>query len=127
MESTLPAARVEDPLPHPHPVPPGTGMSPSATRVPARGDTHGTPHRPDVSRLDAVSNSPPSCSGGHDADGSRPHSDTARSDVVLNSIPSEHTATTPDSRQRRGKAPPTEFFSGEDPVILLDDWLPSLE
>ena len=43
------------------------------------------------------------------------------------SIPSERTATTPNSRQRRGKAPPIEFFSGEDPAILLDDWLPSLE
>ena len=28
VESTLPAACVEDSLPHPHPVPPGTGMSP---------------------------------------------------------------------------------------------------
>lgn len=29
--------------------------------------------------------------------------------------------------QRQGKAAPIEFFSGEDPAILLDDWLPSLE
>ena len=28
---------------------------------------------------------------------------------------------------RRGKAPPIEFFSGEDPAILLEDWMPSLE
>lgn len=27
----------------------------------------------------------------------------------------------------RRKAPPIEFFSGEDPSILRDDWLPSLE
>ena len=31
------------------------------------------------------------------------------------------------SRTRRGKAPPIEFFSGEDPAHDLDDWLPSLE
>ena len=30
-------------------------------------------------------------------------------------------------RSRRGKAPPIEFFSGEEPAILLEDWLPSLE
>ncbi len=32
-----------------------------------------------------------------------------------------------DGRRRQGKAPPIEFFSGEDPAVLLDDWLPSLE
>jgi hypothetical protein len=32
-----------------------------------------------------------------------------------------------DGQRRRGKAPPIEVFSGEDPAILLDDWLPSLE
>ena len=31
------------------------------------------------------------------------------------------------AQQRRGKAPPIEFFSGEDPAITVDDWLPSLE
>ena len=28
---------------------------------------------------------------------------------------------------RRGRAPPIEFFSGEDQTITIDDWLPSLE
>ena len=31
------------------------------------------------------------------------------------------------TQQRRGRAPPIEFFSGEDPGITVDDWLPSLE
>ena len=30
-------------------------------------------------------------------------------------------------RTRRGKAPPMEFFSGENLSVLLEDWLPSLE
>lgn len=28
---------------------------------------------------------------------------------------------------RRGKTPPVNEFSGEDPDVLLEDWLPSLE
>ena len=35
------------------------------------------------------------------------------------------TPTTPEPR--RGKAPPIAFFSGDDPALLLDDWIPSLE
>lgn len=30
------------------------------------------------------------------------------------------------STQRRGRAPPVDFFNGEDGDITLDDWLPSL-
>lgn len=33
----------------------------------------------------------------------------------------------PDGRRCQGRAPPIEFFTGEDPSILLDDWLPCLE
>ena len=29
--------------------------------------------------------------------------------------------------QRRGKAPPIDFFTGEDPEMRLDNWLPTLE
>jgi len=38
--------------------------------------------------------------------------------------------TTPPVRQlpqRRGKAPPVEMFTGEDPDNRLDDWLPMLQ
>ena len=35
--------------------------------------------------------------------------------------------TSPFERFRRGKAPPIDFFSGENPAILLDDWVPRLE
>ena len=35
------------------------------------------------------------------------------------------TPTAPEPR--RGKAPPIAFFSGDDPALLLDDWIPSLE
>ena len=36
--------------------------------------------------------------------------------------------TTPaSSRVRRGKAPPVDPFTGEDPVCRLDDWLPTLK
>lgn len=31
------------------------------------------------------------------------------------------------SGQRWGRAPPIEFFTGEDLAIMVDDWLPSLE
>ena len=29
-------------------------------------------------------------------------------------------------KARKGKAPPDEFFTGEDPQVRLDDWLPGL-
>ena len=37
------------------------------------------------------------------------------------------TVIPPCERPRRGKAPPIDFFSGKNPAILLDDWVPSLE
>ena len=33
----------------------------------------------------------------------------------------------PEVSRKRGKAPPIEYFSAEDPEILLDDWLPTVE
>ena len=33
----------------------------------------------------------------------------------------------PSDRTRKGRAPPIQFFSGEDPAVTVDDWLPSLE
>ena len=33
----------------------------------------------------------------------------------------------PPGRPRRGKAPPVDVFTGENPEILLDDWLPALQ
>ena len=50
-------------------------------------------------------------------------------------MPGTHTEITPvvtlsvhaSGLTRRGKAPPINEFSGKDPDILLDDWLPSLE
>lgn len=31
------------------------------------------------------------------------------------------------SRQRRGRAPPVDSFTGKDPEVRLEDWLPSLQ
>ena len=31
------------------------------------------------------------------------------------------------SRGRRGKAPPIEYFTGENPEVTFDEWLPSLQ
>ena len=28
---------------------------------------------------------------------------------------------------RKGKAPPVDFFTGEDPEVKFEDWLPTLE
>ena len=33
----------------------------------------------------------------------------------------------PSERTRKGRVPPIQFFSGEDPAVTVDDWLPSLE
>ena len=49
-----------------------------------------------------------------------------RDEAFSPSIPGSATSV-PDSRRRQGKAPPIEFFSREDPSVLLDAWLPSLE
>lgn len=41
--------------------------------------------------------------------------------------PEALSADASDGRPVRGKAPPIGHFSGEDPVVQSDDWLPSLE
>ena len=33
----------------------------------------------------------------------------------------------PSSTERRGRAPPVDPFTGENPELRLDDWLPNLE
>ena len=44
------------------------------------------------------------------------------------STDSDHSSTVITSQQQcRGKTTPIESFSGEDPAITVDDWLPSLE
>ena len=42
-------------------------------------------------------------------------------------IPDAPPMDPPDGRWHQGRTPPIEFFTGEDPSILLDDWLPCLE
>jgi cell division protein FtsB len=42
-------------------------------------------------------------------------------------VPLASRATHASAPTRRGKAPPINEFSGEDPECLLEDWLPSLE
>ena len=64
-----------------------------------------------------------------------PHPDTTlegttrEPDASLESVASAETIaqSTATNTQRRGRAPPIEFFTGEDPSITVDDWLPSLE
>jgi hypothetical protein len=41
-------------------------------------------------------------------------------------IPDPHVVPNGTSRQRRGKAPPIDPFTGENPELRLVDWLPSL-
>ena len=38
-----------------------------------------------------------------------------------------HARGEPVLRARRGKAPPVDPFTGEDPEVRIDEWLPSLE
>ena len=40
-------------------------------------------------------------------------------------VPLERPAVIPQTR--RGKAPPVDPFTGEDPEMRLDDWLPALQ
>ena len=49
----------------------------------------------------------------------------SESGEIIGSTHSDHSSTS--TQQRRGRAPPIEFFSGENPAIAVDDWLPSLE
>jgi len=43
-------------------------------------------------------------------------------------IPERHTVTEKPKVKdsRRGRAPPVDLFTGEDPLVQLDDWLPGL-
>ena len=84
-------------------------------------DLPGLPDRPDRS-------------AGAGPDPTRPEGETERlgAETTSTSQPSERGSTvsstdSTDNRKRQGKAPPIEFFSGEDPAILFDDWLPSLK
>ena len=47
---------------------------------------------------------------------------TSPIEVSLYTPRSEAPAGSASTSQRCGKAPPIEFFSGEDPAITLDDW-----
>ena len=91
----------EDISPHPSDTPPSSDI-PSG---PAAETVHSTE---DDSRLEGEV-APHSPSG--DTSGDPPTRSTGPSD----------------SRHRQGKAPPIQFLSAEDPAVLLDDWLPSLE
>lgn len=52
----------------------------------------------------------------------------ATADGVLTHTVSTHTMGGPgEHKSRRGKAPPVDPFTGEDPNIMFDEWLPSLE
>ena len=51
----------------------------------------------------------------------------AELDTVAENTVNLESSTETNSQQRRGRAPPIEFFTGEDPAIIVDDWLPSLE
>ena len=107
VESARPVSRgVEESLLHPHSVPPRTHVPPLRTGVSPRGDAHTASHCLDTSHSKA--------------DGALAHLDTSRTEGSTSS------AVMLD-RQRRGKAPPIEFFSGEDPAITVDDWLLNLE
>ena len=33
----------------------------------------------------------------------------------------------PEVSRKKGKAPPIKYFSAEDPEIMLDDWLPTVQ
>ena len=118
VESTLPATGIE--VPHPHPLPLRTGSSFRVKSVPVRGDVHSMPHHSDASHSGAAPASTPRRSEGSD-DSTQSRPDASHSGAVLDSDSYEHSAATTEGRQRRGKAPPIEFFSGEDPAILLDD------
>ena len=74
----------------------------------------------ELRRLKAASRaSPYSGSRASSPDGSG----SGRSSPVL---PETSTASVQPRRVRRGKAPPVDPFTGEDPAIKLDDWLPIL-
>ena len=59
--------------------------------------------------------------GSHGGVASDEHGRVSESSCIM---PKE---TLPPVRPRRGKAPPVDVFTGENPEILLDDWLPGLQ
>ena len=61
--------------------------------------------------MDKISESAPSEPG---------DDDLSVTDLELPHIP-------PARVQRRGKAPPIDAFTGENPELTVDDWLPSLK
>ena len=58
-----------------------------------------------------------------DTSGAPPSGTSSISETV--SVPAV-TGSATTREDRRGRAPPIDLFSGEDPEVRLDDWLPSL-
>ena len=127
-DTLLASHDVRDPLPPSRPASLGAGMPPPTADAPATPGAGSAPLRSDISRSDTAPESThPRRSARCDTDSAPPRSGTLHSEAALDSAPSGHPDDTSGGQQRCGKAPPIEFFSGEDPAILLDDWLPSLE
>ena len=59
--------------------------------------------------------------------GHRPQSPVSEHDPHESMVVSSGPIVGLPKKSRRGKAPPVDPFTGEDPEIRLDDWLPSLE
>ena len=118
-ERSEPPAMVSSHPPAEHRPPPGSRED----GPPARHDSGGLPlHSPAILEDPGMTPSTHTTVR-HEADTLPPHSHTTPTD--MGSAPRQP-AESSDSRQRRGKAPPIEFFTGED-ACILDDWLPSLE
>ena len=115
------AVPLRPPGDHSIPGTPHHTLSGAGTREPASGDTfHGSIRRETSHWTDRP---PPGAIPTFPTTTTPPHS-------LTHSDPSGHLHSRghvhPD-RTRRGKAPPIPFFSGEDPAVNVDDWLPSLE
>ena len=92
-------------------------MPPPTADAPVTPGAGSAPLHSDISRSDTAPESThPRRSARRDTDSAPPRSDTLHSEAALDSAPSGHPADTSGGRQRRGKAPPIEFFSGEDPT-----------
>ena len=48
-------------------------------------------------------------------------------DTTSSNDGSENTETSTVNHGRRGKAPPVDSYTGSDPELRFDDWLPTLE
>ena len=113
------AVPLRPPGDHSIPGTPHHTLSGAGTREPASGDTfHGLIRRETSHWTDRL---PP---------GAIPTFPTTPPHSLTHSDPIGHLHSRghvhPD-RMRRGNAPPIPFFSGEDPAVNVDDWLPSLE